>query len=355
MVGADGTVLYYSPVYGNWYTIASGVSEDLYAVQDMGDGTAWIGGKFGRLLHVTQSGLSFADLGRVAPDNIRGVYFLSSSTGWIVGEKGTFKKTVNGGATWTSVSVSGLVLQDLFDIKASGDHIVIVGDEVIIDSQDGGASWSVTDFTASNITFNAAAFDSAGELWAAGSNFDVKSSVYHYETPAPASEPATPSSEETTPEAVSGNLIKLKCVGETSANDPCRAVYFYASDLKRHAFPNDKVFFTWFDNFDDVVEVSAEFMSDLSLGRNVTYHPGTRMVKFQSVRTVYGVTAKGVLLAVASESVASDLYGANWNSQIDDISDAFFGNYSFGDSINAAGDYDVEAQRNSVGNLDDNF
>ncbi|MBI4713974.1 S8 family serine peptidase [Candidatus Uhrbacteria bacterium] len=156
-------------------------------------------------------------------------------------------------------------------------------------------------------------------------------------------------------EAAPNSLIKLSCVGETTVDDPCRSVYFYASDGKRHAFPNDKVFFTWFDNFDNVKEVSKSFMSSLPLGKNVTYHPGTKMVKFQSVPTVYAVSKGGVLRAIASEQIAGELYGESWNKQIDDISDAFFGNYTFGIKINLASEFDVLFEKNSVSGLDDNF
>ncbi|MEK7615282.1 MAG: hypothetical protein AAB431_02770, partial [Patescibacteria group bacterium] len=135
----------------------------------------------------------------------------------------------------------------------------------------------------------------------------------------------------------------------------CRSVYFYGSDGKRHAFPNDKVFFTWFANFDSVKEVSASFLSSLPLGKNVTYHPGTKMVKFQSVPTVYAVSKKGQLRAINSEATAISLYGATWNKQIDDISDAFYGNYTFGSTIQSTNDYDVTAERSSVIDLDGNF
>ncbi len=157
------------------------------------------------------------------------------------------------------------------------------------------------------------------------------------------------------PEVAPNALVKLACLGDTKADDPCRAVYFYGTDGKRHAFTNEKVFFTWYENFDSVKVISNASMSSLPLGKNVTYHPGTKMVKFQSVPTVYAVSKGGVLRAIASESVVASLYGSDWNKKIDDISDAFFGNYKMGLSINASSDYDVLAAKNSVTGLDENF
>lgn len=152
-----------------------------------------------------------------------------------------------------------------------------------------------------------------------------------------------------------GDLIKTACSDSAAADDPCKAVYYLAEDGKRHAFPNEKIYFTWYEDFDDVVTISSSDMADYSLGSNVTYHPGTRMVKFPSVNTVYAVAKGGVLRAVGSESVASALYGSSWNQYIDDLSEVFYTNYTFGDDIDSSSDYDVDEAEASVSNIDDNF
>jgi subtilisin family serine protease len=156
-------------------------------------------------------------------------------------------------------------------------------------------------------------------------------------------------------EAVPGSLIKLSCVAKSDANDPCKAVYFFASDGKRHAFPNDKVFFTWFKDFSSVKEVSPDFLAAIPLGKNVTYHPGTKLVKFQTVPIVYAVDPKGVLRPLSSESIAVALYGNDWNKKVDDISDVFFGNYSIGPKIDSPYSYSSTIAIASVIGLDENF
>lgn len=163
----------------------------------------------------------------------------------------------------------------------------------------------------------------------------------------------TTSSEEdvAVSEAESGSLIKLACGSDADVEDPCHAVYYY--DGKRHAFPNEKVFLTWYANFDNVIVVTQDFLSSITLGFNVTYHPGTRMVKFVSQNTVYAVGEAGELRAVASEDVATSIWGSDWNTQIDDISDAFYGNYHFGDDINSTSDFDPDAVESSVTDIVD--
>src|SRR3990167_3673664 len=71
-------------------------------------------------------------------------------------------------------------------------------------------------------------------------------------------------------------------------------LYYYAADGKRYAFPNDKVYFSWFTNFDDVVELSDEELAQIPLGGVVHYRPGVLLVKIQTDSKVYAVSNKGV-------------------------------------------------------------
>jgi len=139
----------------------------------------------------------------------------------------------------------------------------------------------------------------------------------------------------------SGDLIKLKCIGTPGVNDPCRAVYQIGQGGLRHAFPNEKVFFTWHQSFDPVKTVTLGQMTAIPLGANMTYRPGSRLVKFLTDPKVYDVASVGVLRWVQTEMQAMKLYGSLWKQKIDDISDAFFGDYVIGvpmsdDGISAA-------------------
>jgi hypothetical protein len=57
------------------------------------------------------------------------------------------------------------------------------------------------------------------------------------------------------------------------------------------------------------------------------------MVKIMSDPHVYAVARGGVLRWVTSEAVAARLFGSGWNKMIDDVSDAFFVNYTLGAPI----------------------
>ncbi|HVM91017.1 MAG TPA: hypothetical protein VMU11_03930 [Verrucomicrobiae bacterium] len=160
----------------------------------------------------------------------------------------------------------------------------------------------------------------------------------------------------TLPTGTTDRLVKLVCPSGRviDVNDPCKAVYFVGRDGKRHAFPNEKVYFTWYTNFGGVIELSSSDLAAIPLGVNVTYKPGARLVKFPSANQVYVVTRGGVLRAVKSEAVAMALYGADWNKKVDDISEAFYANYKFGADVNASSDYNA-ASETSVTNISDDL
>jgi|GEM_PF-1422392 len=129
----------------------------------------------------------------------------------------------------------------------------------------------------------------------------------------------------TTPTAcVSGTLIK-------SASLP--AVYYCGKDGKRYVFVNDKAYFSWYLDFSGVQIVSADTLASITIGGNITYRPGVRMIKIQSDPKVYAIARGGTLRWVQTEAIAARLYGANWNTMIDDVSDAFFVNYVSGSPI----------------------
>jgi hypothetical protein len=128
----------------------------------------------------------------------------------------------------------------------------------------------------------------------------------------------------------SGDLIK--------ASLP--AVYYYGADGKRYVFPNEKTYKTWYSDFSSVKTITDDELAAITIGGNVTYKPGAKMVKITTDPKVYAVDAKGTLRWVKTEAIAIALYGSNWNTMIDDVPDAFFTNYTIGAEIASASDFD---------------
>jgi len=123
---------------------------------------------------------------------------------------------------------------------------------------------------------------------------------------------------------VSGTLIK-------SASLP--AVYYCGADGKRYVFVNDKAYFSWYPDFSTVQIVPDSTLANIMIGGNITYRPGTRMVKIQSDPRTYVVARGGVLRWVETEAAAVRLFGISWNTMIDDVPDSFFVNYILGAPI----------------------
>jgi hypothetical protein len=127
-------------------------------------------------------------------------------------------------------------------------------------------------------------------------------------------------------------LIKLKDDGNpTTQHDS--AVYYCGRDGKRYGFPNAKIYATWYEDFSNVRVITNEEMAALPLGGNVTYRPGSRLVKIQSDPKTYAVGRDGLLRHVPDEATAIALFGSAWSGLVDDIDVAFFLNYRIGAPI----------------------
>ncbi len=115
-----------------------------------------------------------------------------------------------------------------------------------------------------------------------------------------------------------------------------RSAVYYVNGGKRYVFPDQNTYKTWFADFSSVQTISQSELENYLIGGNVTYRPGTYMIKITSDSKTYAVEPGGVLRWVTSEQVAKDLYGDNWNMMIRDVSDAFFVNYAMGADITSS-------------------
>lgn len=169
------------------------------------------------------------------------------------------------------------------------------------------------------------------------------------ETPAAPSAPSAPAAPSQTfnPSAETASSVSIdadknltaqatpstSCPPNTLVKGSGDAVYYCGSNGKRYVFPNSKTYFSWYADFSTVRTVSDATLGTITLGGNATYRPGTRLVKIQSDPKVYAVGKGGELRWVQTEAIASALYGADWSNKVDDVSDAFFVNYTVGAAI----------------------
>ncbi len=149
-----------------------------------------------------------------------------------------------------------------------------------------------------------------------------------------------------------GDLIKIGCEGDIYVNDPCTSVYYYGADGKRHAFPTESIFYTWFSDFDDLVILSSTAMSEIPLGSNVTHRPGVKLIQFLS-NTVYAVSYGGILRPIANAEIAEALFGRDWTNSIDGVNDVFYGSYEIGSTIHSSTDYSSENAKKTTDTIDE--
>jgi uncharacterized protein YfaP (DUF2135 family) len=161
--------------------------------------------------------------------------------------------------------------------------------------------------------------------------------------------------EDEDDEAERGSLIKTDCGSSTDVADPCRAVYYYDERGDRHAFPNESTFYSWFADFDDVVEVSDDFMASIDLGDNATYRPGSVLVKFDTSSKVYAVEAERTLRHYESTSALESDYGDDWEEVLVSLPDTLYKNYEIGDEIDSKSDFDRTDAYYSVDSIEDIF
>ncbi len=135
------------------------------------------------------------------------------------------------------------------------------------------------------------------------------------------------------------DLVKLKDDGNQKTQEDT-TVYYLGADGRRHAFPHFSVYFTWYCDFSKVKIIPASDLASIPLGKNVTYRPGIRLVKFISVPTVYVVMTGGILRAIPDEKTARIIAGDAWGKTVHDINDAFYLDYQIGAPLASTNDLD---------------
>lgn len=121
-------------------------------------------------------------------------------------------------------------------------------------------------------------------------------------------------------------------------------LYWYSAvDGKRYVFPTDGTFRTWFPVGGPqpiIHQIPDAELATIPIGGNVTYRPGTRLIKIKEDPKIYAVSQGGTLRWLTSATVASTIFGPDWYMLVDEIPDAFFVNYVIGRDISSVTDYD---------------
>lgn len=155
-------------------------------------------------------------------------------------------------------------------------------------------------------------------------------------------------------------LFSLRCESVRAAVAPGiikasgSVVFYLASNGRRYAFPNEQTFHTWYRDFSAVRTISDAELGRYAYGGNVTYRPGTRLLKRRGDTKIYTVGRGGMLRWVTRESVVRTLYGSTWHRLVDELPDARVADYVFGDPVRAASDVSPRAERDATPTIEQN-
>jgi photosystem II stability/assembly factor-like uncharacterized protein len=161
-VGNDGVILYSNDDANSWTTQTSGVSTTLRSIAARTSVVVWAVGDSGVLLSTGNGGTTWTTIDLGITTNLYGVYFRTFDTGWVLGgasNVGFVSYTIDAGVTWTNVNPSSNILRDAFFLDF--DIGIAVGNSGNIRrSINGGASWaSVTSPTTNQL--NSVSFTNA--------------------------------------------------------------------------------------------------------------------------------------------------------------------------------------------------
>ena len=99
------------------------------------------------------------------------------------------------------------------------------------------------------------------------------------------------------------------------------------------------------ESFEGIETVTDATLASLDLGLPMLPKAEVVMVKIQSDPKVYAIEGDNTLRWVASEAVASELYGTNWSDYIIDIEPTFIARFEKGEDILSADDYSLDISK----------
>lgn len=125
-------------------------------------------------------------------------------------------------------------------------------------------------------------------------------------------------------------LVRAMSKDASGVNDhPYADVYYIGTDAKRHAFPSEGVYRSWYESNQRIVEIPAWKLANIPLGRNVTFKPGKKLVHVPSETRPYVVGLKRTLRPLASEAVAPLVYGEAWKSVLEHLPETSIADYAW--------------------------
>jgi photosystem II stability/assembly factor-like uncharacterized protein len=139
--GGGGAIRKTSTNGASWVPLASGTPETLRDLAFV-SAAGYACGDAGTVVRTT-NGTDWSGVPVGAAVTLRGVHFIDALTGWVVGDGGFIRRTVDGGASWAAPAVAA-TSRDLYDVWFVNASVgYAVGDYgTVVKTADGGARWT---------------------------------------------------------------------------------------------------------------------------------------------------------------------------------------------------------------------
>jgi photosystem II stability/assembly factor-like uncharacterized protein len=123
-----------------------------------GPGGGWLVGERGMMLNVHADG-SFSEYDLEIDEDLLDISCRGTDSAFVVGQRGTFLRTFDGGAEWESIDVGTRgALRSV--AAATRDYVVAAGDEGLFLSADSGTTWSIL----ATGSFSSVSIDHSGDV-----------------------------------------------------------------------------------------------------------------------------------------------------------------------------------------------
>lgn len=129
--------------------------------------------------------------------------------------------------------------------------------------------------------------------------------------------------------------------GDLIKTSDSSAIYYVGRDNRRHVFPNEHVYYSWFQAFYGIKVVSTQTLASVPQGATVRVRPGMKLVQFISYRPggrgiiasdprVFALERGGMLRWIRTAQAAAALYGSAWEREIIPLPETDFAQYRQG-------------------------
>ncbi|MEO8150478.1 MAG: YCF48-related protein [Bacteroidia bacterium] len=156
-----------STVNAQWTQLNSGTTENLNEIFFLSTDTGYVVGNNGTALKTTDAGTSWNPLTLNTSLHFNDVFFLDTQQGWIVGDSGLICKTTDGGTTWNKTNCDSAGLSQLRSVYFINANVGFAAgarnftDGLILKTIDGGNTWTkclVEGYTVFDVSFSRIAF-----------------------------------------------------------------------------------------------------------------------------------------------------------------------------------------------------